>query len=271
MKMEDELKNYKEELVEQLKELDTLIERNKKNLAKHRNTPEYGIKASTVRGNHQYYLIDKESGSRQYAGKAKCKLVNSLIQRDYELSVDKKLIELRSRLNRFISNYDIREIENLYENLPLARKVIVAPITEPDDVFVHRWFEENTGNHNPFPCEGNYYTSRGGFVRSKSEKIIADALEKYNIPYQYEPVLELGYNTVYPDFVVLNVRTRKTIYWEHLGIVSDMEYATKNFIKIQNYEKNGYLLGKDLIITMESSDIPMNIKLVEQKIKEFLL
>lgn len=120
-------------------------------------------------------------------------------------------------------------------------------------------------------CMQNYYTSRGGFVRSKSEKIIADALEKYNIPYQYEPVLELGYNTVYPDFVVLNVRTRKTIYWEHLGIVSDMEYATKNFIKIQNYEKNGYLLGKDLIITMESSDIPMNIKLVEQKIKEFLL
>ncbi|SFH72967.1 hypothetical protein SAMN04487830_106120 [Pseudobutyrivibrio sp. OR37] len=72
-------------------------------------------------------------------------------------------------------------------------------------------------------------------VRSKSEKIIADALEKYNVPYQYEPMLELGYNTIYPDFVVLNLRTRKTVYWEHLGLVSDIEYSTAFY-----YEQRGY-------------------------------
>ncbi|MBR5953238.1 MAG: hypothetical protein IKZ85_08190 [Pseudobutyrivibrio sp.] len=84
-------------------------------------------------------------------------------------------------------------------------------------------------------------------------------------------MLELGYNTIYPDFVALNIRTRKTIYWEHLGIVADIEYATKNFKKIQGYEKNGYLLGRDLIITMESAEAPIDVKLVEKKIKEFLL
>lgn len=69
----------------------------------------------------------------------------------------------------------------------------------------------------------------------------------------------------------LNTRTRKNIYWEHLGILSDMDYASKNFKKIHSYEKNGYLQGRDLIITMESSDAPIDVRLVEEKIREFLL
>ena len=84
-------------------------------------------------------------------------------------------------------------------------------------------------------------------------------------------MLELGYSTVYPDFVALNLRTRKTIYWEHLGMTSDIEYAVKNFKKIQAYEKYGYWQGRDLITTMESSDEPIDVKLVEEKIREFLL
>ena len=244
---------------------------NTKNLAKLKNLPEYGVKASTVRGCHQYYLIDKATGKREYAGKEKLRLVKRLVQKEYTVAIDKKLVDLRNRLDRFISNYDISEVEALYEKLPTARKSMVIPVIEPDDVFIKRWYEAHPGQKNTYHEDGIYQTNRGDMVRSKSEKIIADALEKFKIPYQYEPMLELGYNTVYPDFVALNVRTRKTLYWEHLGIVSDMEYATKNFVKMQNYEKNGYLLGKDLITTMESTDMPIDIKLVEQKIKEFLL
>ncbi len=270
-KMEEELINYKEALEEQLRELDNLIKLNAKNLAKLKKLPDNGVKSSIVRGCNQYYLIDKESGKRIYAGKEKSKLIQGLVQRDYALAVDKKLIELRKRLVRFISNYDISKLSALYENLPDARKDIVVPILEPEDVFIGNWMSNHPGQQNSFPEDGIYQTNRGDLVRSKSEKIIADTLEKYKIPYQYEPMLELGYNTVYPDFVALNVRTRKTLYWEHLGIVSDIEYATKNFKKILNYEKHGYLLGQDLVTTMESTDSPLDVKLVERKIKEFLL
>lgn len=269
--MEEELRNYKEELVEQLKELDELIKNNTKNLSKLKKLPDCGVKASTVRGCDQYYLVDKETGKRIYAGKEKSKLVHGLIQRDYALATDKKLVELRKKLDKFISNYDISDISVLYEKLPEARKHVVDPIIEPEDSYIAKWLSNHPGQQNLFPEEGLYQTNRGEMVRSKSEKIIADALDKYNVPYQYEPMLELGYNTIYPDFVVLNLRTRKTIYWEHLGIVSDIEYATKNFKKIQGYEKNDYLLGRDLIITMESAKAPIDVKLVEKKIKEFLL
>lgn len=270
-KMEEELRNYNEELAVQLNELDSLIKLNTKNLDKLKNLPEYGVKASTVRGCHQYYLIDKSTGKRKYAGKEKAKLVTKLIQREYYVAVDKKIVDLRKRLSRFISNYDIGEIEAIYENLPEARKARITPIIESDEAFVKRWLVENQGSQNPFPVEGIYETNRGEMVRSKSEKIIADALEKYRVPYQYEPMLELGYSTVYPDFIALNRRTRKTLYWEHLGLVSDIEYAVKNFKKIQSYEKKGYLLGRDLITSMESTDAPIDIRLVEAKIKEFLL
>ena len=52
-------------------------------------------------------------------------------------------------------------------------------------------------------------TEKGEYVRSKSEKIIADTLTKNNINYVYELPLRLkGYGTVKPDFTVLNKRTR---------------------------------------------------------------
>ncbi len=265
------MRNYKQELEEQLRELDALINLNKKNLAKFKKLPDTGVKSSTVRGCDQFYLIDKVSGKRTYAGKEKSKLVHGLIQRDYAIAIDKKLIDLRKRLYKFITKYDIYEVEAIYEELSSSRKKIVVPVIEPENAFIEKWLENHPGQQNTYPKEGIYQTNRGEMVRSKSEKIIADALDKYNIPYQYEPMLELGYNTIYPDFVTLNIRTRQTKYWEHLGIVSDIEYATKNFKKIQDYEKNGYLLGRDLITTMESAEAPIDVKLVEEKIKEFLL
>lgn len=67
------------------------------------------------------------------------------------------------------------------------------------------------------------------------------------------------------------LENRKTLCWEHLGIISDIDYATKNLRKIQDYETQGFLLGRDLILSMEASDKILDVKLVEQKIKEFLL
>ena len=82
----------------------------------------------------------------------------------------------------------------------------------------------------PYLEKGRYQTNRGEYVKSKSEKIIADILDKYEVPYEYETLLTLyGYHDIYTDFVVLNKRNRKKYYWEQLGIVSDIDYSTQNF------------------------------------------
>lgn len=62
--------------------------------------------------------------------------------------------------------------------------------------------------------------------RSKSEFLIASALKDAGVPFRYECSLYLnGYGTVYPDFTVLNKRTRRVFYHEHLGMMDDINYV----------------------------------------------
>ena len=115
-------------------------------------------------------------------------------------------------------------------------------------------------------------TERGERVRSKSEKILADKFFAMGIPYRYEyPVQLKGYGTVYPDFTLLNVRERKECYLEHFGMMDDPEYSEKAIKKLEEYAKNGIYIGKNLLVTFETRHKPLEMKVVEQMIKEFIL
>lgn len=264
--------NYRELLVKQLAEVERLINKSDKNILKLDNLPDYSVIVSTSNGCDQYYLYDKETREKKYANSKQMKLVKKLVQRDYEIKVNKKLNELKGKLKRLLSGYDIDDLSGIYEDMHPARRKLLIPFIEPNEAFIQRWLEENPDHQNDFYGQGKIATANGGFVRSKSERIIADLLDKYHVPYRYESRLELrDRHTVYPDFMVLNVRTRKTLYWEHLGLLNEYEYARKNYNKINDYEESGLLLGRDLIITMETGDAPINTKLIEKKIKQYCL
>ena len=102
--------------------------------------------------------------------------------------------------------------------------------------------------------------------------MIKSAFPKHNIPYRYEPKLELEDGTcMFPDFIVLNVRCRKTVYWEHFGLVSDGDYARKALQKLELYEENGFVVGEDLLFSTESAASPLNVRQLEAKIQKYLL
>ena len=69
----------------------------------------------------------------------------------------------------------------------------------------------------------------------------------------------------------MNKRTSKLFIYEHLGRMDDTEYVAKNIRKMELYEKNGYILGKNLIITHETSKSPLNMNIVDDYIKTFLM
>jgi hypothetical protein len=71
--------------------------------------------------------------------------------------------------------------------------------------------------------------------------------------------------------VALNIKKRKTIYWEHLGRLGDADYCLDNFNKLMIYEQNGIVLGDNLIITMESKDIDLDIHSVYENINRYLM
>lgn len=266
------MEKYKKELEEQQTMINKLLKQNEKNLAKYKDIADRNVKVSYSNGKSQYYYYDNHEQKYVYAPKKGIKTIKKIVQRDYELALNKKLKELEGRLERFCRNYDINEIKQVYESLPIARKELVMPIIESDEQYIARWRIEHPGNQNMFPVEGNIMTARGERVRSKSEKIIADLFDKYGVPYVYEPSLVIGFNhVVNPDFVVLNVRERKTKYWEHFGLIDMEQYAIKNFNKLKDYNTAGFEIGDNLIITMENADDTFDSRDIEKKIIKYCL
>ena len=96
-------------------------------------------------------------------------------------------------------------------------------------------------------------------------------LNDNNIPYRYEYPLEMKNGIrIYPDFTVLNMRTREVKYLEHLGMMDDEEYRENALERMKLYEKNGYLLGKDVLVSYETGKSPIDQKLLQEKIDCFL-
>jgi len=80
-------------------------------------------------------------------------------------------------------------------------------------------------------------TARGELVRSISEVVVADALSAEGIDYHYEKAL-CGADGVarFPDFTAEDPSTGVTIYWEHLGMLSDPTYASRWEKKLNWYK-----------------------------------
>ena len=266
------MKDCKELLIEKQMAINELLQKSQKNLAKYRGLPNKRIRSSTSNNCVQYYFVDPETGESKYAKNDEYTLVKKIIQRDYEVAVNSKLKKMEKEIEKTIKRCDFEDIHSIYNKLPLSKRNIVVPIVETDEMYIERWKLEHTGNQNTFFEDGKIQTNNGERVRSKSEKIIADLFEKYNVPYVYEPYLELSIgHIVYPDFAVLNVRERKTIYWEHLGLIDNEDYAKKNMLKIYDYSRSGYHLGENLILSMETSETPLNSKDVIHNIVNYCI
>jgi hypothetical protein len=265
------MENYAKQLKEQVKQLDKLILEADRRIKVSKAPENKKIVVNTKKTSFQYYEVDGK-GKRIYIPKEYRQVVQEVVQHDYNESVKKVLLETRSHINRFLKHYDSDAVENVYNKLCEGRKVFVTPIIPTDEDYVREWKKTHIGQQNSYPMATSYLTEQGEQVRSKSEKILADLFLKHQIPYLYEPQLKLkNGSSIYPDFAVLNLQTRKTIYWEHFGLISDGEYASKALHKLQAYEENGFEIGRDILFTSESSQAPFDIKMVEKKIKAYLL
>lgn len=270
--MEDgDIKDYREMLSEQSKWLDSLLTKTEKSLKANKTKGDIALRFSKRNGQYQYYLEDG-TGKRQYIKKKDVDMAARVAQRDYDLALKKTLTSLRYRLNQFINLYDIGMVEAEYDNLSEARKRLIVPVVDTDSDYITKWMTEHRGGMNPYPREGQYLTERGELVRSKSEKILADLFNRHSIPYVYETEFELdnGYY-IYPDFALLNVKERRTIYWEHFGLASDGEYSTKALQKLRQYESAGIEVGVDLLFSVEAENMPLDVKSIEKKIMKYLI
>ena len=178
-------------------------------------------------------------------------VVRGIAQRDYYeklLPVIKKRLRI---LHEMELSYVSNEIENCFAKSCEARRKIITPVFETVEEKIHRFMEEE---YEPGRFDNDntteFFTLKGERVRSKSEVLISDYLNRYEIPYRYEKPLELSdWNKIVvcrPDFTVMNKRSGKVFLYEHFGRMDDKDYVDTTMRKLDLYEKNGYLLGDNL-------------------------
>ena len=74
-----------------------------------------------------------------------------------------------------------------------------------------------------------------------------------------------------PYFKIQNVRTKKEYYLDHFGMMDDYEYAKNAIKKIECFQKNEIYPGEKLLITLEASDSPLNMIILEKMVNKYLL
>ncbi len=225
------------------------------------------------RKNHvEYYWRKKSSSKWEFLSKDKWDVARKIAQNDY----DRKILRIAEKEHRIVTKYLnlLKKEEFLKLNTKLARprKMLINMYRENDEEYIQQWMSEQ---FKPMEFENDsteYFSGGGTRVRSKSELIIANMLEKYSIPYKYEYPVNLNkFKNVRPDFICLNVITRKEYIWEHFGMMDNIAYANNNIAKLNAYEENGYFLGDNLIMTFETSQCPINSNVIKSNIEKYLL
>lgn len=112
-------------------------------------------------------------------------------------------------------------------------------------------------------------TLRGEMVRSKSEVIVANILDKMQVEYTYEEPAIVGDKTYIPDFTLRH--QGKTVYLEHLGMLGKESYKRNWEEKRNNYESAGISEASGNLITTEDGlDGSIDAILIEEKVKRWI-
>ena len=227
------------------------------------------VECRNIRGHYRYYLDQK------YVKKEEVKSIKRLVEQEYYAKMLPEIEKQIANLKEALRNIDERKLEKIYNDMHAGkRKLITSGILSREEKI--RRFEEETYESKPIDDDRTeIYTNKGERVRSKSEKIIADHFERRGILYRYEKPLYLMVDgqrkPFYPDFTVMNKRTTKILYVEHFGMLDDSVYYNGTLRKLDVYEKNDILIGRDLLVFHETGKRGLNVKSIDKYIDEYMV
>lgn len=240
--------------------------------------PEGNLRIANQGSYSQFYHITKVGDKGTFIDKSQTDLIQKLAQKGYEHKLEKVINKHICQIKDFLNRYNPSELIDAYSSLHPERKKLITPYFLSDEEYAEQWSRvPYTGK--PFTDDmPEHYASNGLRVRSKSEVIIANVLSKLQIPFRYEAAIKIkvkkgGQSQIvkfHPDFTCLNARTRQEFIWEHFGLMNDEGYLENAIEKERIYAAAGYIPGINFISTMESKNIPLNSKHVEQIAKNLL-
>ena len=237
------------------------------------------LRISNVGDRTRYYQIVRSPGQGQkdiyLSEKTQMDLIKGLAQKTYDSKILKELQNQLKAVQRALETIDEECLSEIYSSCSEERKKLIKPIIPDMEDYIREWeaVEFEPGDFSKVTSE--IYTTRMERVRSKIEKIIADRYCMLKIPYRYEWPITVMHNgrkiVLRPDFTVLNRRTGKLYYHEHLGMMGDPGYCDRNINKIHIYEENGMYAGETMLYTMETANVPFSTKSLDAMIERYLL
>ena len=258
--------NIETMIEEQIAALSALRTTLQKSLAR---APQGRLYSFRCHGSMEYQFVGEDK-QRKYLTKKNDRLIRGLMQKSY----DSKLMKLVDRqlicLNKIRGRVDYDELVRLYTSLPAEWKDRINGREISDEEFARNWQAEEYVRKPIDEDKYSFVSDRGERVRSKSEKIIADLLNKKGLSYRYEEEVYLrGLGHVHPDFNILHPRRRVGVFLEHCGMMDSQSYTEDAMRKINAYTKNGYVFGDRLLLTFESSDSPLDTEMLDKLIDQF--
>lgn len=220
----------------------------------------------------QYYWADAkwkdEYPKGKYLKKNEMNIAGRLAQKEYNQKLFEICMARKKAIDVFLSKIGQNDLKSFHENLPSQRKNLISTVILTDEEFRQKWKRETKGGQNDMPFVSEYYTNRDERVRSKSEMILAGIFDNLRIDYVYEPCLILNGSFFYPDFALLDLQNRKTVFYEHFGKMDDPVYVAHVLEKLNVYQKNDIWPGINFLFSMEMSELPLDVKMVEKMLKD---
>ena len=262
---------YKNELERMRREL---IERREDLLKELNDLPEGEFMCTDYDGARRYLQTLPVKGNRKkehrYGIKKKPDLLNGLVRKEYVTNA-LKVVE------RDIRIVDAAAVRYTPADENTIMKDFIKKFPDLSGAIYHEQkeyikYKDSLGRMDNFHPENLRHTTKDGLkMRSKNELYIASRLDHYGIVYWSD--CPTGIPGLYrnPDFTIFKPRELKVLYWEHLGMMEDMEYRIDNKRKIEEYEEFGIVPWDNLILTYDTIDGGLRADYIEAIIKGILL
>lgn len=220
----------------------------------------YQVTGSSRSGTRKRRYLN--SGSRNVAELLARKYCDELCLIDYR----RELAAVNAYLREF--GRKRREIDKIFDSWELYAPYLkqkAAVLSAKENTFLNEEWEQSREH----PESLTSRVSERLTVRSKSEGIIAVALEKRGLSFRYECITEISGYRLAPDFTIFSRKLNRPVIWEHFGMMDDEKYRDDAARKISAYIRAGYTPHKDIIFTFETKDDPFTIEQAERILKDF--
>lgn len=264
MIFQDRLTRMKEELLEFREDLEGEL----------RDMPEGTLNVYTEGDRHYYYERIPKTGNRK---KVRRKAITSDPDRVTQLTRKKYLCKATAVLDSDISLID----QTLQDYQPFDEQTVMAGFLEeyPElESGIYRKQPDSDLWQNALPSMKYHDPKRlqarapdGTATLSKNEMYIAARLEHFGLIYRHDCATGIPGLYRFPDFQILRPRDRKVIYWEHFGMMDDLEYRIDYKRKMKEYEAAGIVPWDNLMITYSKTKYDLDGVMIDAMIRAWLL